>query len=54
VVVIPIDRFRGILNLKEERDERTGKLERRSRYSNFHAVKMNVLKKAQSELFLLY
>lgn len=54
MVVIPIDRFRGILNLKEERDERTGKLERRSRYSNFHAVKMNVLKKAQAELFLLY
>lgn len=54
IVSIPIDRFRTIFNLDEKRNERTGKVERGSRYKNFNAIKSNILLKAQAELYMFY
>lgn len=54
VYPIRVEDLRYLLDLKEKRDERTGKVQQAEKYSNFCDLKRNVLLPAQKELSELY
>ncbi|MCI1247110.1 MAG: replication initiation protein [Prevotella sp.] len=54
VVPVKMETLRNMLGLDEVKDERTGKIEKRGKYSNYNGIKKNVLEKAQKELYFHY
>lgn len=54
VYPITIEQLRYLLDLNEQRDERTGKIKTKGKYNNFTDLKRKVLLPAMKELYELY
>lgn len=54
VLPVSIDKLRSIFGLREVKDARTGKVESKSKYSNYNGIKTNILLQAQKELYRLH
>jgi hypothetical protein len=54
VIPVSIDKLRSIFGLREVKDARTGKVESKSKYSNYNGIKTNILLQAQKELYRIH